>query len=94
MHKQKLLLSVGLLMLAATCCGRIALPLELFQKGSAYLLGGDNVQLMTLLSSRKVFRQPRIDSIGVQPAVQILCNPSIPYTAKKVYQLQSARMHG
>ena len=36
-----------------------------FFRKCACLLSGNNIQLMTLLSSRKIFRQPRVDSIGI-----------------------------
>ena len=51
----------------------------------ACLLRGHYVQLVLFLSKSKIFRQASIDVVGIQPAVQIFCNPGISYTAKEFH---------
>ena len=55
-----------------------------------HLLCGDNVHLGLLLGSCKIVWQASINTIGIQPAMQVISNPCVPHTAKQVHQLQSA----
>ena len=58
-----------------------------------HLLCGDNVELGLLLGSCKIGWQASINTIGIQPAMQVISNPRIPHAAKQVHQLQSACMN-